>query len=123
MALIATSAGSSSGSSHLRRITMLVSSRPWAYSAGIGIVRLLLGRGVLVGPERLQRDVRRCTGHRGELRARNEPPTAAQRDQLPDLMPVARHCEGLPALDGIHDLFGAAAQVALGDLGLRWHGS
>jgi hypothetical protein len=26
---------------------------------------------------------------------------------------------GLAALDGVHDLFGPTAQVALGDLGLR----
>lgn len=31
-----------------------VSSRPWAYSAGVGIVRLLICCGVLVGPERFQ---------------------------------------------------------------------
>src|SRR3954466_10017852 len=105
MAVIATSAGSSAGSSHLRRMTMLVSSRPWSYSAGIGVVRLLLSSGVLVGPECLQGDIRRGAGHGGELRARNEPPTPTERDQLPDLVPVAGDSEGLTALDGVHDLF------------------
>jgi hypothetical protein len=51
-----TSAVPSVGSRHLRRMTMLVSSRPCVCSAGIGAVRLLLGGGVLVGPDRLERD-------------------------------------------------------------------
>lgn len=91
----------------------------WAYSARIGVARLLLGRGVLTGPEGPQGHVRRGAGHGGELRARNEPPTPTKRDELPDPMPAPSHRERLAALDGVHDLFGPAPQVALRDLGLN----
>src|SRR5262245_57973547 len=122
MAVIAISWGSSSGSSHRRRITMLVSRSPCWYSTGIGVVRLLLCGGVLVGAEGVQGDVRGGAGHGGELAAGDEAAAFAQGNELANAMAVAGDGEGLPPLDGVHDLFGPGAQVTLSDLRLCSHG-
>jgi hypothetical protein len=82
IALIAISSGSSSGSIYLRRIRMSVSSRPRRSSPAIWVVELLIGRVVLVGPERVQL---RCVARpRRELCAWDEPAASLQRHELAD---------------------------------------
>src|ERR1022692_2626457 len=124
MALMAISAGSSTGLTHLRRIMMLVSSSPrWWLSPVIGSARFVVQRCVLVGPERADVDGGRAPGHGGEFLARHEPPAAPQRDQLADPVPVAGDGERLPVLHGVHDLLGPVAEISLSDLRLRCHAS
>src|SRR4051794_6415030 len=119
MALIAISSGSSVWSTQRRRIRMLVSRRPWSWVLPrIRVAVLLVGRGVLVGPEGVDGDDRGVAGHGDELVAGDEAPAPAQRDQLTDLVAVTGDRERLATLDGIHDLFGPAAKVALRDLRL-----
>src|SRR4051812_14427504 len=118
MAVIAISSGSSSGATHRRRIMMLVSRRPCAYterSADIGIVQVGVGRDVLIGAERVEADAGGGPGHRGELLTGDEPTASAQRDELTDRMSVTGDGERLAALYRVHDLSGPAAQIPLGD--------
>src|SRR5436190_12977246 len=120
---MAISSGSSAGSTHLRKIMMLVSRSPWARrSPGIRIGHILIASGVLVGPEGTGVDRGGGARHGGELLPRNEAPPAAQRDQFSNAVTVAGHRERLPVLDRVHDLLGSVAQVALGDLRLLAHG-
>src|SRR6266567_7155502 len=120
---MAISSGSSSGAIRLRRIMMLVSSRPRRTGSPVISATGLIGGGGLVGPERIRVDRRGGARHRSELRPGHETAALAQRHQLADTVPVAGYREGLPALDRVHDLLGPHPQVPLGDLGLAAHGN
>ena len=64
----------------------------------------MVRRSFLVGPEGVQADLWRVPRHRGELLPGNEPAVPSQGDQLSDLVAVPGDGEGLPVLDGVHDL-------------------
>src|SRR5213078_247207 len=83
-ALIAISSGSSSGAIRLRRIMMLVSSRPRRAGSPVIGASGLIGGGVLVRPERIRVDHRGGARHRGELRPGDETAALPQRHQLAD---------------------------------------
>src|SRR5215471_19186704 len=119
---MAISSGSSAGSTHLRKIMMLVSRSPWAgRSSGIRIGHVLIASGILISPEGAGVDRGGGARHGGELLPGNETPPPAQRDQLTDAVTIAGDRESLPVLDCIHDLLGSVAQVALGDFRLVAH--
>ncbi len=112
IAVIAISSGSSSGATQRRRIMMLVSRMPCWYverPAVIGVVRVGVGRGLLIGPEPVEVDAGRGPGHRGEFLAGDEPTAPTQRDEPADRMSVTGDGDRLTALYGIRDLSGPAA--------------
>src|ERR1022692_4472107 len=116
--------GSSVGLTHLRRIMMLVSSKPCALrSPVIGAVRVVVERCVLVGSESVDVDGGRAAGHGSEFLPGDEPAPAPQWDQFADPVPVAGDGERLPILDGVHDLLGPVAEISLCDFRLRCHAS
>src|SRR5260370_4851130 len=96
---------------------MLVSSMPCrGRSPLIGVAGLVVERGVLMSAE--------CPGmngwgvavHSDELLPGDEPAALSQRDQFADPVAVAGDGEGLPVLDGVHDLPRPRPQIALRDL-------
>src|ERR1022692_750583 len=114
--------GSSVGLTHLRRIMMLVSSKPCALrSPVVGAVRVVVERCVLVGSECLDLDGGRAAGHGSEFLPGDEPAPASQGDQFADPVPIAGDGEGLPVLDRVHNLLGPVAEISLGDFRLRCH--
>jgi hypothetical protein len=121
-ALIAISSGSSSGAIQLRRIMMLVSTRPRCTGSSVIRTAALIGRCILVRPERVRVDHRGAPRHGGELRSRYEPATLAQRHKLANPVTIPGHRESLTTLDSIHDFLRPHPQVALGDLRLSAHG-
>src|SRR6266516_3153038 len=118
---MAISSGRSSGAIRLRRIMMLVSSRPRRTGSPVISATGLIGGGGLVSAERIRVDRRGGARHRSELRPGHETAALPQRHQVTDTVPVTGHREGLPALDRVHDLLGSHPQVPLGDLGLVTH--
>src|SRR5262249_41013832 len=122
-ALIAISSRSSPEAIRLRKIMMLMSSRPRRTSSPVISTSGLICSRVLIGPERPRVNHRSGTRHGTELGPGHEPAALPQWHQLADAMTITDHREDLPALDRIHDLLGPHPQVALGDLGLSAHGS
>jgi hypothetical protein len=121
-ALIAISSGSSSGAIRLRRIMMLVSTRPRCTGSSVIRTAALIGRCILIRPERVRVDHRGAARHGGKLRSRYEPATLAQRHKLANPVTISGHRESLTTLDSIHDFLRPHPQVALGDLRLSTHG-
>src|SRR5690242_4256514 len=98
---------------------MFVSIRPcWWRSLVIAAGLVVVGCGVLVGAESRKAGSSGAAGHGGELLPGDEAAALPQWDQLADLVAVAGDGERLPAFDGVHDLLGPVAQIALGDLRL-----
>src|SRR5215470_11546511 len=122
MALIAISSGSSPGSIHLRKIKMLVSSRPWrGRSPLIPAASLLVERRGLVGSEGFQINCGSIGRHSDELWPGDESAPSPQRDQLPDSVAVTGDGKRLPVLDRVHDLPRPHPEVALRDLWVSTH--
>src|ERR1022692_4142962 len=96
---------------------MFVSSMPCrGRSPLIRASSLVVGSGVLIGPERIQVTVRSIARHSRELLPRDKPAASVQGDQLPDVASVAGDSKRLPVLDSIHDFPRPGPQVALRDL-------
>src|SRR5258708_16902326 len=122
MALIAISSGSSAGSTHLRKIKMLVSSMPCrGCSPLIPAASLMVERRILISPERLEVTRRSIARHRDELLPGDKPAALSQRDQLADTVTVPGDGKGLPMFDGVHDLPRPRPQVPLCDLRISAH--
>lgn len=79
--------------------------------------------GILVGLECLQVNGRGIARHGGEFLPGDKPAAVSQRDQFCDPVTIPGDREGLPVLDGIHDLPRSRPQVALGNLRVRIHES
>jgi hypothetical protein len=85
------------------------------------MARIVISRGILVSPEGRKIHGRSMARQRGELTTGNKAAAAPDGDQFGNLPAVPGHGERLPALNGIHDLLGPAAQIPLGDLRLCTH--
>lgn len=64
---------------------------------------ILIDKRIDVGPESLRVDGC-CTGHGSNRSLRHHEPAAPQRHEFPDRHAVARHDEGLAAVDSPRDL-------------------
>src|SRR5262245_41702349 len=111
---IASSPGRTPASIRPSAMTTDVSRTPRAWRRSGTRLDALVERRVDVRPEPLEIERRRvCERRDGRLRA-DEPP-AAKRDELGDLDAVARHGEGLAAVECAHDVAALVPQLTLAD--------